>query len=84
MKTSFEKAVKCLLQSVPGIPHLTQKRYLSGGFGTGVLSRGLLSGGLCPRGVCLEGLCPDTMSYLEHRQKIFHSLNKLEISLVKF
>ena len=44
----------------------------------------LLSGGLCPRGVCLEGLCPDTMSYLEHRQKIFHSLNKLEISLVKF
>ena len=52
MKTSFKKAMKCFLKSVPGILYLTHKVYLSGR----VLSRG---GGVVrvyvviPSGSCL-------------------------------
>ena len=35
MKTSFKKAMKCFLRSVPGILYLTHKGYLSGGGGGG-------------------------------------------------
>ena len=65
MKTSFKKAMKCLLKSVPGISYLTHKGHLSGPFcprgfyPSGFCHRGFCPRGFCHRVFCPEGLCPN-------------------------
>ena len=51
MKTSFKKAMKSFLKSVPGISYLTHEEYLTGAFGkAGFCLAVYVQGGVCPRG----------------------------------
>ena len=53
MNTSFKKAMKGFLKSIPEISYLTHKEYLTGGG-----SRGLGMGAFCQWGFC-RVLIPD-------------------------